>query len=334
MITREHDAGEWQQQASMVGRSQAFVDALFLIGRVAQCNAPVLLSGETGTGKELAARAIHYLSPRRDGPFVPVNCAAIPDTLIESELFGHSKGAYSGATNARRGLARQAAGGTLFLDEVEALTPRAQGVLLRFLQDGSFRPVGDDHTSSVDVRIVSAANVDLQSRVAAGELRQDLLYRLTVLTVELPPLRDRASDIAMLAEHFLRKAALTLETVPRRLNAQAINLLTRYHWPGNVRELEHLMLRVHLTSDDGELTAEHLIRCAPALAPTREAQREHSSLVEAKRRAVAEVEREFVVEALRKAGGNISEAARIHKLDRAFVSRLARKHRASPNAKP
>jgi DNA-binding NtrC family response regulator len=333
MTTGSYERHEWQQHANLIGRSQAFVDALFMIGRVSQCDAPVLLSGETGTGKELAARAIHYLGRRRHGPFVPVNCAAIPDTLIESELFGHAKGAYSGATSSRRGLARQASSGTLFLDEVEALSPRAQGALLRFLQDGSFRPVGEDQTASVDVRIVSAANVDLQRKAATGEMRQDLLYRLMVLSVELPPLRDRVSDVELLANHFLTKAAKVLGIATRRLHPEALDLLKRYRWPGNVRELEHLMLRVQLTTDDDELTPGHLVACAPVLAAARDIKREEKSLLEAKRRAVAEVERSFIVDALRQAGGNISEAARMNKLDRAFVSRLARKHRASPTGK-
>jgi two-component system, NtrC family, response regulator GlrR len=329
VTTKPQNICDWQNQANLVGQSQSFVDALFLIGRVAQCDAPVLLSGETGTGKELAARAVHYLGRRRNGPFVPVNCAAIPDTLIESELFGHAKGAFSGATCARRGLARQASGGTLFLDEVEALSPRAQGVLLRFLQDGSFRPVGDDHASSVDVRIVAASNVDMQRKVDAGEMRQDLMYRLMVLTVDLPPLRERQSDIKLLTDHFLKKVALMLCGTQRRLTPQAVGLLTRYRWPGNVRELEHLILRAHLTSDEDELTVDHLLRCAPMLASAKEDRREKTSLLEAKRLAVARVERDFVMEALQQARGNISEVARTHKLDRAFVSRLVRKHLAA-----
>lgn len=329
MKTTAQDQNEWQRCTNLIGRSSAFVDALSLIGRVARCNAPVMLSGETGTGKELAARAIHYLSERRGSPFVAVNCAAIPDTLIESELFGHARGAFSGATNARRGLARQAAGGTLFLDEVEALSPRAQGVLLRFLQDGSFRPVGDDQAAMADVRVISAANVDLQRSATAGEFRLDLLYRLMVLSITLPPLRERRSDIALLAPHFLHKAAGTLGIAARRLSPAALELLAAHDWPGNVRELEHLMLRAQLTSDADELTPEHLIACAPALATARAPARAASSLLQAKRRAVAQVEREFVTEALREAGGNISEAARRHKLDRAFVSRLASRHRAA-----
>ena len=320
---------DWELNANLIGRAPSFVDAVFLIGRVAACDAPVLVSGETGTGKELAARAIHYLSARRDGPFVAVNCAAIPDTLIESELFGHARGAFSGASAARRGLARLASGGTLFLDEVEALTCRAQGVLLRFLQDGSFRPVGDDNSMRADVRIVSASNVDLCSLASRGEFRQDLLFRLMVLEVSLPPLRERREDIPLLTEHFLSKTAESLQRPRKHMDAAAMELLCSYPWPGNVRELEHVVLRLQIYSSASSLSSKDLIACVPALAALTVRKRDTKSLVEAKRCAVEQVERDFVRKALLDAGGNISAAARMHKLDRAFVSRLAKKHRSA-----
>src|SRR5262245_6323640 len=192
---------------NMLGHAPAFTEALRIIGRIATVDATVLIQGETGTGKELAARAVHYLSRRRDGPFIPVNCGALPDNLLESELFGHVRGAFTDAKQPNRGLVAQAEGGTLFLDEVEAMTPRAQVVLLRFLQDHKYRPVGGRLLSSGNVRVIASTNLDLEQLVQQNEFRRDLLFRLSILSVTMPPLRHREDDVLLLAEYFLRRFA-------------------------------------------------------------------------------------------------------------------------------
>src|SRR6266849_9855039 len=193
---------------NMLGDAPVFKEALRIISRVATVDATVLIQGETGTGKELAARALHYLSHRRDFPFIPVNCGALPDNLLESELFGHERGAFTDAKRATRGLVAQAEGGTLFLDEVEAMTPRAQVVLLRFLQDHEYRPVGGRLVSNGDLRIVASSNVDLEELVRRSQFRRDLLFRFSIMSVTMPPLRERGRDVVLLAEHFLRGFAI------------------------------------------------------------------------------------------------------------------------------
>src|SRR5581483_4534501 len=204
----------------------------------------VLILGETGTGKELVARAIHRHSNRARGPFVAVNCAAIPAELMESELFGHVRGAFTGAVQARAGHFRQADGGTLFLDEIGDMTAAMQAKMLRALQDGKITPVGGSAAHSVNVRIIAATNRDLTELVREEKFREDLFYRLNVLRIELPPLRERGPDILLLAEHFLRKAA---PQAPKKLSASAVQAMLKYAWPGNVRELENLMRSLSLT---------------------------------------------------------------------------------------
>jgi DNA-binding NtrC family response regulator len=319
--------------ATMVGRSFAFRAATELIERFAACAAPVLILGETGTGKELAARAVHYCSPRRDAPFVPVNCGSLPDTLVESELFGHARGAFTDASRARRGLVQQAHGGTLFLDEVEALTPRAQVTLLRFVQDVSFRAVGDDEVQRSNARIVAASNVDLGQLVASKGFRADLLFRLEALAVVLPPLRERHGDINLLAPHLLIKAARSTGCSPKRLTAQALALLQVHRWPGNVRELENALLRVHLLCAGPCVDAADLLASVPALkycsSTPSAAPLLRSLLREKKQSAVDEVERRFVEDILVRTGGNISAAARLCNMQRASLSKLAKKHAIS-----
>jgi DNA-binding NtrC family response regulator len=322
------DTGVDSQWArNFVGGSPALKDAMALIRRFAPLRAPVLIVGETGTGKELAAHAIHYLSERRAGAFIPVNCGALPETLIESELFGHSRGAFTDASHARCGLIRQAAGGTLFLDEVEALPHRGQVSLLRFLQDASFRSVGEEQTRHADVRIVAASNVKLCALVERGEFREDLLFRLDVLSVELPPLRDRISDLALLAPHFLGKAALTAGGDGKCLSPAALELLSQHTWPGNVRELEHLLLRAHLLCSGSTIEGDDVRKASPSLdrlgavstALDREGLRRQKML------AIVDVERRFVERALAQTNGNISAAARMCGIERAAFSRIAKR---------
>jgi two-component system response regulator GlrR len=315
--------------ANFVGSSPAFQRAITLIQRFARAKAPLLITGETGTGKEFAAHAAHYLSDRGTAAFVPVNCAALPDALIESELFGHAKGAFTDARRARPGLIREAEGGTLFLDEVEALSPRGQGILLRFLQDASFRSVGEEQHRHANVRVVTACNVNLQTLADRGEFRPDLLFRLDVLSIELPALRDRLDDMPLLARHLLAKAARQECSDVKGLSPAALDLLCMHSWPGNVRELEHVLLRAHVLCTGSVIDTQDLQRSSSALAGNHSASPriDRAWLREEKTRAVREVERRFVEQALSMANGSISEAARLCDMERAALSKMAKKYR-------
>jgi two-component system, NtrC family, response regulator GlrR len=312
-----------------VGASPAFLEAITLTRRFAHSMAPILITGESGTGKEFVAHATHYLSDHSSGAFVPLNCGGLPDALIESELFGHAKGAFTDAGRARAGLIREAEGGTLFLDEVEALSPRGQVILLRFLQDSSFRAIGEETCRHGNVRVVSASNVNLRRLVDRGEFRSDLLYRLDVLSIALPPLRERVDDIALLVPHLLAKVARSEGGDIRTVSSAALELLCAYSWPGNVRELEHVLLRAHLLSANAIIDADDLLSCSPAFTGVqcRSAHVDGGRLREEKLRAVREVERSFVERALAQTHGNISEAARLCKMERAVLSRMAKKYR-------
>lgn len=327
------EVGDRYLRANLIGVAACFRIALDRLSQFSRCDAPVLVVGETGTGKELAARAVHYLSARRDHAFIPVNCASLPDGLMESEMFGHARGAFTDARRAHRGLVQQAEGGTLFLDEVEALAPHAQASLLRFLQDASYRPVGSEEVHQADVRVISASNLALQDHVRAGQFRADLLYRLDVLKVDLPPLRDRPDDIDLLAPHLLRKAVRSsrAEQEPKRLADAALAALRAYDWPGNVRQLEHTLLRAQLLCAADTITLTDLLACAPELrARSSQPQPQpHPSLREAKRLAIDDVERKFVSDLLTRAMGNISEAARLCGMQRASFSKLVKKHRVA-----
>jgi DNA-binding NtrC family response regulator len=224
---------------NLVGESSAFLRCVELIRRYAACDATVLIHGETGTGKELAARGIHYLGARHDFPFIPVNCGAIPDTLVENELFGHTKGAYTDARDSRAGVIADAEGGTLFLDEVEALTPRAQVALLRFLQDQHYRPLGGKHIMVANLRVIAASNENLAGRARRGLFRQDLLFRLNIMALEMPALRARRADVPALARHFVHRFSRQYGRPEKPLSPAGLTLLERYEWPGNVRELEN-----------------------------------------------------------------------------------------------
>ena len=227
----------------VVGESPAFRAAMDLLRQAAPTSAPVLILGESGTGKELAAQAVHRLSPRSEGPFVAVNCAAIPENLIESELFGYEKGAFTGATSRREGRLERAHGGTLFLDEIGELSPAIQAKLLRALQSGEYERLGGGETRRADVRIVAATNKDLAAEVEAGRFREDLYYRLNVITVALPPLRERPGDVPLLAQHFLRRYAEENRKEVVGFTEAAMEALDRYHFPGNVRQLQNVVQR-------------------------------------------------------------------------------------------
>ena len=229
-----------------------------LIKRLTATDATVLVMGESGTGKELVARAIHALSARADHPFIPVNCSAIPAELLESEMFGHERGAFTGAIAARAGMFQLANGGTIFLDEIGEMSSQLQVKLLRVLQDGEIRPVGSDRTRKVDVRIIAATNKDLEQEMKRNAFREDLFYRLNVIPIVMPPLRERRSDIPILIAHFLEKQNGKRPERPVQLNEEAMVLLWEYDWPGNVRELENLIERVVILSEDTMIGVESL----------------------------------------------------------------------------
>jgi two-component system, NtrC family, response regulator HydG len=236
--------------ADMVGSSAPMKELYTKIRKVAPTNATVLVNGETGTGKELVAKALHSESPRRDKPWIPVNCAAIPDTLIEAELFGHEKGAFTGAASNREGLVAAADGGTLFLDEIGELPLEAQARLLRVLQEGEVRPIGSVESRKVDVRLVAATHRDLSKLAREGKFREDLYFRISVVQLKLPPLRDRGKDILALAETFVRRFCAELKKPPLILSPEAIQAVTTYSWPGNIRELENAIQRAVILCDD------------------------------------------------------------------------------------
>ncbi len=299
--------------ANLIGKSPAMQELFHQIEQVAASRGTVLVSGESGTGKELVARAIHYNSPRRSGPFVVIDCASIPETLQESELFGHAKGAFTGAVGTKRGLFEEADGGTLFLDEVGELRPPTQATLLRVLQDGTFRRVGDTRTLRVDVRVIAATNKDLAEGIRTGRFREDLYYRLKVVPIHLPPLRERREDIPLLADHFLQHSMAQARAEVRRITPQGLDLLLRYPWPGNVRELENTIERALLFCDGEAIGPEHL---PPEI-------RDHSSSIrvglppdslnlrEALGRMNQEMEGDLIRRALDRARGNRTQAARL-----------------------
>jgi two-component system response regulator GlrR len=326
----------------MIGESRAFCEVRRLLSRVARYDASVLIEGETGTGKELAARVIHYESARRGGPFVPVNCGAIPDSLLESELFGHRRGAFTDAKEASPGVLLLADGGTLFLDEVDALTAKAQVALLRFLQERRFRPVGAGAERRADVRIVSAANRRLSELADRAEIRRDLFYRLNVLSVELPPLRERDGDVCLLAEEFLRRLARRHGTPVPWLPEITRAWLRRQRWPGNVRELENLIEREFLLSDGAPQFIVESATVAdrggpPPAAPPPDSRTPGPAASplnyrEAKARAMESFDRVFLSQLMAAARGNVTAAARAAGKERRDLGRLLRKYQIQPSA--
>jgi transcriptional regulator with GAF, ATPase, and Fis domain len=329
-VERDPHAGPDWAQFNLVGESQAFRQVLRLIQQWARVDATVLLCGETGTGKELAARAVHYLSERQRGPFVPVNCGAIPDSILEAELFGHAKGAFTDARHDSRGVVGLAQGGTLFLDEVDSLSARGQAAILRFVQDHSYRPVGAARFEQGDVRVVAATNGDLAAACRAGRFRQDLLYRLNLLTVNLPPLREREGDALLLARAFVTRFSRQYRSPLKRLDgASARRLQAPLPWPGNVRELEHLVHRSFLLApgDTVDLGLPPLPGEPPdGPQPTSDAGSALRSFASGKLHAIAEFERGYLSEMLARAKGNLSLAARLAGKERSRFGRLVKKY--------
>lgn len=304
-------------RAEFIGESTAFRTMLDQLHRMAASVAPVLIEGETGCGKELAARALHYRGVRGAGPFVPVNCGALPDYLLEAELFGHERGAFTDAKTARRGLVAEAHGGTLFLDEVDALSGKAQVALLRFLQDQRYRPLGSSRELSSQVRVIAAANQNLEALAHAGCFRIDLLYRLEILHLRMPPLRERAGDARLLAHHFFGIYGARYGVPLRPLDDATLGWLDSHSWPGNVRELENWVQRRLLMGDStpadsalqapGGASGPANFRCAKA---------------EAMRR----FECDYVAKVLKQAEGNVTRAAQLAGKERRAFGKLLKKH--------
>ncbi len=289
--------------ANIIGRSGAMQAVFDMIAQVAPSETTALIRGESGVGKELVAHAIHYNSPRSSRPFIRVNCGALPEALIESELFGHEKGAYTGATSQRKGRFELAHGGTIFLDEIGDLTPHTQIRLLRVLQEREFERVGGTETIAVNVRVVAATNRNLEEQIEKNEFRQDLFYRLSVFPIHIPSLRERRTDILELANFFVEKYSKASGKRIKRISTPAIDMLTRYHWPGNVRELENCIERAVLLSQDDVLHGHHL----PPTLQTAEAS--NTIMKGTLDETLDRVEREMIIEALKNCRGNKTKAA-------------------------
>ncbi len=289
---------------NIIGNSGAMRDVYQAIHQVSSSDTTVLIRGESGTGKELVAHAIHYSSPRAQQPFVRVNCAALSENLLESELFGHEKGAFTGAVQARIGRIEEAAGGTLFLDEIGDFSPATQVKLLRFLQEREFERVGSNKPIKTNVRVLCATNANLEKNVEKGTFRQDLYYRINVFPIFLPALRDRKDDILQLADHFSEQYAQRMGKEIRRITTPAINMMTSYHWPGNVRELENCIERAVLLSSDGVIHGHHL---PPTLQTSDATDTFGTGTLEER---VALFERDIIVDSLKQTNGNLAAAAR------------------------
>ncbi len=296
-----------------LGQSAEWMDVLRKATQVAPTEATVLLQGESGTGKEVVARLIHRVSPRKNGPFVAINCAALPDSLFESELFGYERGAFTGAQQAKAGQLEMASGGVLFLDELTEMTAAAQAKLLRVLQEREFRRLGGTRVQKANVRVVAASNRDVRQAVASGALREDLFYRLHVFDIVLPPLRERASDIPLLTDHFLAEIAASLCARPAQLSDDARDALLAHSWPGNIRELRNVLEAATILADAGVIRRSHLsLRVstpAPATSPD-----------------LADVERQTIETMLSRTDGNRSKTARLLGLSRTQLYVRLRRH--------
>ena len=317
---------------NLIGSSKKMQEIFRLISKVAPANSTVLITGESGTGKELIARAIHFASPRKDRPFVPVDCAALSENLLESELFGHVKGSFTGAVVTKPGLFEVADGGTLFLDEVGNISPATQSKLLRVIQEREITPVGGTRAKKVDIRLIAATNKDLPEMIKEGTFREDLYYRLNIVPLRLPPLRERPEDIPLLARHFLEKFCREMGGKPKSLSPAAVELLLRHSWPGNVRELENTMERIAVMTDEQIILPAHLPLPLqePPQGLTFQVPRTNEDLREMKKtlrdKAIEEIERLFVLAALSRNEWNVTRSARDVGMLRPNFQALMRKY--------
>jgi len=329
-------------ELGIVGRSEAMQNVFKLIGQLAASDATALITGETGTGKELVARAIYHHSKRSDQPFLAINCAAIPEQLLESELFGHERGAFTGAVNQRIGRFEQCDHGTIFLDEIGDMTPATQTKILRVLQNGTFERVGGNTPIKVDVRIIAATNKPLEQAVAEKKFREDLFYRLNVVRISIPPLRERREDIRLLVNYFLKKFSQEQKSAPKSLASPVAKALEKYHWPGNVRELENVIRRALVVSKGGAILMEDLpgeisggkSPATDSLAVPASTGGDAASLArqlfqlakrDPKLKVIPSVERELIIQALKETSGNQVHAAKLLGITRATLRKRVAK---------
>ncbi len=315
------------QNRSIIAIDKSMRQVLELVEQVAPSKVPVLIEGPSGTGKELIAREIHNRSAVRDKPFVAINCIALPDTLLESELFGYKKGAFTGAHKDTKGLFEQVNGGTLFLDEVASMSPMFQGKLLRVLQEKVIRPLGSNENVKVNFRLITASNRNLEEMVRQGQFREDLFYRLQVMKITLPPLKERKACIPALAEYFLEQAArefLGEEEPHPRLSPAALQVLSNYSWPGNVRELENTIQRALIVCRGDKILPSHLGLSGDAKS-TEQLLFENTSYEEGKQQAIENFQRTYILSVLQRTNGNISRAAELCGLTRAALQRIMKK---------
>ena len=319
------NASAYTSDIPLIGQSPKFVECLKLVGRVAPTNLPVLITGESGTGKELVAQAVHSRSRRAENSFVAVNCGAIPIELIETELFGHAKGSFSGASSERVGLWEEASGGTIFLDEITETSLMFQVKLLRALQQGEIRRVGSNRTVKVDVRVIAATNRDIEEEVRQGRFRQDLMYRLDAVTIRLPPLRERSADILPLAEYFARRVR-PLPASPVKFSPAAVSLLEAYNWSGNVRELENAVLHA-VSMSDNIIYPEHLPRRVRRGGEDSATEFESAQISAQANEwlSLAEMETRYAAQVLAHTGGNKQAAARLLQIDRKTLARILKR---------
>ena len=312
------------QPSNIIGKSKAMQHVYDMVAQVSKSDANVLIRGESGTGKELVAQAIHYNSPRATKSLIKVNCAALPESVIESELFGHEKGAFTGAINTRKGRFEAANGGTIFLDEIGDLSPMMQVKLLRVLQEKEFERVGGNETIRTNVRVIAATNRSLEQLMEEGSFREDLYYRLNVFPIHIPPLRERRDDILLLADHFITAYAEANHRMIQRISTPAIDLLTNYHWPGNVRELENCIERAVLLSNDGVIHSHHL---PPSL---QSAESTNTQIRGSLQETLDNLERELLMDALKSTKGNMAKAARMLDITERIMGLRIKKHDIDP----
>jgi len=316
---------------NLIGQSPEFLKTLNLIKKISRCDAPVCIEGETGTGKELAARAIHYLGSRRDQPFIPINCGAIPESLVESEFFGHMRGAFTDAKNTYSGAVEQANGGTLFMDEVDSLSSKAQVSLLRFLQDKRYRPLGCQKFRESDVRIITATNSNIEKLVKQGCFREDLMYRLNIMTVKMPPLRKRMGDIQLLSNHFIVQFNKQYGQPTKKIHSDLFEWMNRFDWPGNVRELENFILREYMLEENeiiigSEIDKQQNERRKNVIDRREKLFSFDDGFSRAKSRLITEFEKGYLCWLMKETKGNVTKAAIRAGKERRALGKLLKKY--------